>query len=72
MSEAAHNLTPAEITERKLWLQRLKADFPKPGAAIVPIRRAPLGLAPVPGDDDEPERDAGGKFDGARVSADCG
>ena len=50
MTDAAYApLTAAEIAERKAFLARLKTD--------VPMRRAPLGLAPAPGDD-EPKRDA--------------
>ena len=44
MSNVAHNLSPAEIEERKLFLARLAVDFPKPSAEVVPLRRAPLGL----------------------------
>ena len=58
MSNVAHNLSPAEREERRVFLDRLKADFPKPGA-VIPMRRQPLGLAPAPGDDEPPEGDGG-------------
>jgi hypothetical protein len=50
MSNAARNLTEAELAERKAFLARLKTDFPERDAHVVPLRRD-LGLPPVADDD---------------------
>ena len=52
MTATARNLSPTELEERRAFLARLAADFPKPSADVIPMRRGPLGLAPIV--DDEP------------------
>ena len=67
MANAAHNLSPAEIEERKLWLQRLNTDFPKRDAEVIPMRR-PLGLRMLP-DNETPEGDGALKSRGEQYAS---
>ena len=63
MTNASYNFDRDDEARAKM-LREWGLDRPKRDADVIPMRRAPLGLAPAPGDD-EPERDADGKFDGA-------